>query len=56
MTVTSLVLTGIVHHNVSDFWEDLGGIGTLAFLGYVTRDARFVPVPESERGLDEAYS
>ena len=48
-----LVLTGIIQHNVSDLLEDIGGIDTLAFEGYVTRDARLVPVPESERGTDE---
>ena len=44
-----LVITGIFQHNVSDFLNDEGRIDSLAFAGYVTRDARIVPVPESER-------
>jgi len=48
-----LVLTGILQHNVTDFARDLGGTDTLAFAGYVTRAARQVPVPPSERAREE---
>lgn len=48
-----LVLTAIIQHNISDEVQDLGGTDTLAFEGYLTRDARHVPVPREERGRDE---
>jgi hypothetical protein len=48
-----LVVTGMIQHNVWDHMVDVGAADTLSFLGYVTRDAQIVPVPESERGEDE---
>jgi len=50
-----LVITGILQHNISDYQEDLAGTDTLSFLGYLTRDAQLVPVPESERGNPEYH-
>ena len=50
-----LVITGMIQHNVWDHMVDLGGADTLSYLGYLTRDARLVPVPESERGKDEFH-
>ena len=47
------MLTGILQHNIADHMVDLGATDTLAFLGYLTRDARLVPVPVAERGSDE---
>lgn len=48
-----LVITATIQHNISDHQEDPTAIDTLAYLGYLTRDGRLVPVPESERGNDE---
>jgi hypothetical protein len=48
-----LVITAMIQHNVWDHMVDVGATDTLAFLGYLTRDAQLVPVPESDRGRDE---
>ncbi len=48
-----LLITATIQHNVTDLFKDIAGTDTLSFLGYLTRDARLVPVPESERGRDE---
>jgi len=48
-----LLLTATVQHNVREMFEDIAGTDTLAYLGYLTRDARLVPVPETERGAFE---
>jgi outer membrane receptor protein involved in Fe transport len=48
-----LVVTATIQHNLKDFLDDVDSRDTLAFAGYVTRDARSVPVPEAERGLPE---
>jgi hypothetical protein len=50
-----LIITGILQHNISDHQEDLGGIDTLSYLGYLTRDAQLVPVPETERANPEYH-
>jgi hypothetical protein len=44
-----LVLTAWVQHNVSDRVWDIGGTDTLSFAGYLTRDARLVPVSPEQR-------
>jgi hypothetical protein len=48
-----LIITGIVQHNISDVLQDFGDTDTLAYVGYVTRDARLVPVPAGERASEE---
>ena len=48
-----LVITGIVQHNISDMRQDIGDTDTQAYVGYVTRDARLVPVPPGERASEE---
>ena len=48
-----LVITASIQHNIWDGQEDQTASDTLSFLGYLTRDARHVAVPESERGADE---
>lgn len=45
-----LVLTATVQHNVYDEIRDASASDTLAFAGYVTREAELVPVPRSQRG------
>ncbi len=51
--VLGLAITGTIQHNITDEFVDASGADTLAFAGYLTRDARLVPVPESERGNPE---
>jgi hypothetical protein len=48
-----LVVTATIQHNLKDFLDDVNSRDTLAFAGYMTRDARLVPVPEAERGLPQ---
>src|SRR6266545_2012543 len=48
-----LVVTATIQHNLKDFRDDVGSRDTLAFAGYVTRDARLVPVPPADRGLPQ---
>lgn len=48
-----LVITASIQHNIWDRQEDLTASDTLSFLGYLTRDARHVAVPESQRGSAE---
>ncbi|MGD2135704.1 MAG: TonB-dependent receptor, partial [Gemmatimonadales bacterium] len=46
-----LVITATIQHNLKDFRDDVGARDTLAFAGYLTRDAEQVPVPEEDRAL-----
>jgi hypothetical protein len=48
-----LVVTATVQHSFRESRRDIGGTDTLAFAGYLTRDARLVPVPANQRGLPE---
>jgi hypothetical protein len=50
-----LIITAILQHNISDRRVDLAATDTLAYLGYLTRDARLVSVTESERGLPQYH-
>ncbi|MFQ5667472.1 MAG: TonB-dependent receptor domain-containing protein [Candidatus Binatia bacterium] len=48
-----LVISATIQHNITDDIRDAAGTDTLAFLGFLTRDAQLVTVPKSERGRDE---
>jgi hypothetical protein len=48
-----LVITATVQHNLKDFIDDVGSRDTLAFAGYMTRDAQLVPVPVEDRTLPQ---
>lgn len=48
-----LVITATVQHDVTESFRDQAGTDTLAFAGYLTRDARVVPVPRSSRSRPE---
>ncbi len=48
-----LVITATVQHDAIEEVNDLAATDTLSFAGYVTRDGRLVPVPESERADPE---
>ena len=48
-----LLITAMLQHNITDLFKDLAATDTLAFLGYLTNDARLVPIPEAERGEEQ---
>ncbi|MFQ5691241.1 MAG: TonB-dependent receptor domain-containing protein [Gemmatimonadota bacterium] len=48
-----LLVTATIQHNITDRFRDIAGTDTLSFAGFLTRDARLVRVPKSERGNPE---
>jgi hypothetical protein len=48
-----LVITAAIQHNLKDSRRDVGSTDTLSWAGYLTRDARLVPVAESDRTQPE---
>jgi len=50
-----LVVTATIQHWIDEDRHDVGGPDTLSFSGYMTRDAKLVPVPAEERG-DPQYA
>jgi hypothetical protein len=50
-----LIITAYLQHYIKETRQDLAATDTLAFAGYLTRDARLVPVPPEDR-TDPQYA